>query len=181
MRAMSEPVTRDSARHDDPARDDAMMARALELAREAAGAGEVPVGAVVYDTVTGDVLGEGANRREADRQPWAHAEFIAIQRACAHVGDFRLNTCSLAVTLEPCPMCAGLIINARLGRVVYGASDPKAGAVRSLFELLEDRRLNHRSIVVAGVRERECAELLTAFFRELRARGPGSPQDPIAE
>lgn len=149
-------------------RDDAMMARALVLAQQAADAGEVPVGAVVYETESGEILGEGANRREADRQPWAHAEFIAIQHACAHVGDFRLNHCSLAVTLEPCPMCAGLIVNARVGRVVYGAADPKAGAVRSLFELLEDQRLNHRCDVIPGVREPACAELLTSFFKRLR-------------
>ena len=134
-----------------PDRDDTMMARALELAREAAAMNEVPVGAVVWETDTGTVLGEGFNRREVDNDPSAHAEYVAIQAACKAVGDWRLNHCSLAVTLEPCPMCAGLIVNARVGRVVYGADDPKAGACRSLFELTTDARLNHRVELVAGV------------------------------
>lgn len=151
--------------------DDAMMARALDLARDAARAGEVPVGAVVYETDSGRVLGEGRNAREGDRTPWAHAEFLAIQRACQELGDWRLNHCTLAVTLEPCPMCAGLIVNARVGRVVYGADDPKAGAARSLYELLTDTRLNHRCEVIAGVRAEESAAMLRAFFAGLRSRG----------
>jgi tRNA(adenine34) deaminase len=145
-----------------------MMARALELAREAADMDEVPVGAVVWETDTGRVLGEGFNRREIDSDPSAHAEFLAIQKACAAVGDWRLNHCSLAVTLEPCPMCAGLIVNARVGRVVYGPDDPKAGACRSLFALTTDARLNHRVELIAGVRAEESAELLRSFFRSRR-------------
>ena len=156
-----------------PDRDDTMMARALELAREAAAMNEIPVGAVVWETDTGTVLGEGFNRREVDNDPSAHAEYVAIQAACKAVGDWRLNHCSLAVTLEPCPMCAGLIVNARVGRVVYGADDPKAGACRSLFELTTDARLNHRVELVAGVRADESAELLRAFFRARRERGRG--------
>ncbi len=148
------------------------MRLALALAREAAGAGEAPIGAVVYETGTGRVLGEGRNRREADRDPSAHAEHIAVLAACREIGDWRLNHCSLAVTLEPCPMCAGLIVNARVGRVVFGASDPKAGAVRSLYRLLEDDRLNHRCEVVAGVMGGEAGDLLTSFFRSLRG-APG--------
>lgn len=151
--------------------DDRMMARALELAREAADRGEVPVGAVVYRTATGEILGEGFNRREADRDPAAHAEFLAIRRACEAAGDWRLNECSLAVTLEPCPMCAGLIVNARVGRLVYGADDPKAGAVRSLFSIADDTRLNHRAAVLPGVRAAEAAALLRGFFRSLRRGG----------
>ena len=150
--------------------DLAMMDRALALADEAAAAGEVPVGAVVYATATGEVLGEGRNTREGDRVPWGHAEFLAVQAACARRSDWRLNDCSLAVTLEPCPMCAGLLVNARVGRVVFGASDPKAGAVRTLYELLEDDRLNHRCEVVPGVRAEQAAQRLTAFFRDLRRR-----------
>lgn len=150
--------------------DAAMMHRALALADEAAAAGEVPVGAVVYETDTGRVLGEGRNAREADRAPWAHAEFLAIQHACANIGDWRLNHCSLAVTLEPCPMCAGLIVNARLGRVVYGADDPKAGAARSLYTLLTDPRLNHRCEVVPGVEADAAAARLRDFFAALRRR-----------
>ncbi|MAY75585.1 MAG: hypothetical protein CMJ31_12900 [Phycisphaerae bacterium] len=152
------------------AADRAMMARALELARGAAADGETPVGAVVWETATGAILGEGANRRETDRQPWAHAEFIAIQQACRAIGDWRLNHCSLAVTLEPCPMCSGLIVNSRVGRVVYGAPDPKGGAVRTLYALLEDDRLNHRSEVVEGVMADESADLLRTFFKGLRQK-----------
>ncbi len=144
------------------------MARALDLARRAAAMDEVPVGAVVWETDTGRVLGEGFNRREIDNDPSAHAEFLAIQRACVAIGDWRLNHCSLAVTLEPCPMCAGLIVNARVGRVVYGADDPKAGACRTLFELTTDARLNHRVELIAGVQAEASAELLRAFFRARR-------------
>lgn len=147
-----------------------MMARALELAATAASVGEVPVGAVVYETQTGTVLGEGSNTRERAREPWGHAEFLAVQTACAQIGDWRLNHCTLAVTLEPCPMCAGLLVNARLGRVVYGAADPKAGAVESLYELLSDDRLNHRCQVVSGVMADESAGLLRDFFQGLRAK-----------
>lgn len=147
-----------------------MMRRALDLAAAAAAEGEVPVGAVVYETETGRILGEGANRREHDREPWAHAEFLAVQRACAAIGDWRLNHCSLAVTLEPCPMCAGLLVNARVGRVLYGADDPKAGAARTLYELLTDARLNHRCVVLPGVLADEAADLLRTFFRGLRHR-----------
>ncbi|MEQ8768928.1 MAG: nucleoside deaminase [Phycisphaerales bacterium] len=149
-------------------RDRAMMQRALELADLAADEGEVPVGAVVYDTASGRVLGEGRNARERERQPWQHAEFVAIQRACDAIGDWRLNDASLAVTLEPCPMCAGLIVNARVGRVIYGAADPKAGAVNTLYGLLTDDRLNHRCEVIAGVGADASAEKLRAFFARLR-------------
>lgn len=150
--------------------DLAMMRRALKLAREAEATGEVPVGAVVWETKTGVILGEGRNRREEDRSPTAHAELIAIQAACEAVGDWRLNHCSLAVTLEPCPMCAGLIVNARLGRVLYGADDPKAGACRSLFELTTDSRLNHRVELIPGVLGEEAGLLLTEFFRARRRK-----------
>ncbi|MFG0306137.1 MAG: nucleoside deaminase [Phycisphaerales bacterium JB040] len=152
--------------------DIAMMRRALELAREASGRGEVPVGAVVYETGTGTVLGEGSNTREGTREPWGHAEFLAVQESCRTIGDWRLNHCSLAVTLEPCPMCAGLLVNARVGRVVYGASDPKAGAVESLYKLLTDDRLNHRCEVIPGVLADESGDLLRAFFRKLRKSSP---------
>ena len=144
------------------------MQRALEMARRAEAMGEVPVGAVVYDTATGSILAEAHNRREIDADPSAHAEFIAIREACAARGDWRLDGCSLAVTLEPCPMCAGLIVNARVDRVVYGASDPKAGACESLFEITTDQRLNHRCELVAGVHAEEAAQLLRAFFKARR-------------
>ena len=147
-----------------------MMRTALTLAERAAAEGEVPVGAVVYDSSSGEVLGTGLNRRENDRDPAGHAEFIAILEACRAISDWRLNHLSLAVTLEPCPMCAGLIVNARVGRVVYGAGDPKAGAVRTLYTLLEDDRLNHRAEVIPGVLADESAELLRTFFRNLRRK-----------
>ena len=150
------------------ATDTAMMRRALELARDAASIGEVPVGAVVYESDSGRVLAEAHNRREVDADPSAHAEHLAIVRACRMIGDWRLNHCSLAVTLEPCPMCAGLIVNARLGRLVYGATDPKAGAVDTLYQLTRDQRLNHRVEPVAGVLAEESAALLRAFFKQLR-------------
>ncbi|MCA9303004.1 MAG: nucleoside deaminase [Phycisphaerales bacterium] len=145
-----------------------MMRRALELADEASELGEVPVGAVVYETMTGVVLGEGRNTREGGRDPTGHAEFTAIKHACDTINDWRLNHCTLVVTLEPCPMCAGLIVNARVGRVVFGASDPKAGAVRSLYGLLEDTRLNHRAEVIEGVLADESSDRLKGFFRSLR-------------
>ncbi len=153
--------------------DVAMMRRALELARGAAAMGEIPVGAVVYETATGAVLGEGANLRHTRKDPAAHAELIAIRAAAARVGDWRLNHCTLVVTLEPCAMCAGLIVNARLGRVVFGCADPKAGACGSLYRLTEDARLNHRVEPIAGVLGEESAELLRGFFRERRRAGGG--------
>ncbi|HYE60784.1 MAG TPA: tRNA adenosine(34) deaminase TadA [Phycisphaerales bacterium] len=146
------------------------MQRALVLADEAAVLGEVPVGAVVYLSATGEILGEGFNRRETDHDPSAHAEHIAIVRACRARGDWRLNDCTLVVTLEPCAMCAGLIVNARLGRVVYGAADPKAGAAGSLMRLTEDPRLNHRVTPIAGVMAQECGDVLREFFKDLRSR-----------
>jgi len=145
-----------------------MMAKALTLAKGAADLGEVPVGAVVYETQTGKILGKGSNTRECDKNPSGHAEFTAILNACKSINDWRLNHCTLAVTLEPCPMCSGLIVNARLGRVVYGADDPKAGAVRTLFQLCDDSRLNHRSVIIPGVMAPESSELLKAFFKQLR-------------
>jgi len=151
-------------------RDAAMMARAIALARDAAAMGEVPIGAVVWRRVDGVILGEGANRREIDGDPTAHAEMIAIRAAATRIGDWRLSACDLAVTLEPCPMCAGAIVNARIGRLVYGANDPKAGAVRTLYEIAEDDRLNHRCEVVEGVEAETCRDLLRGFFKDLRER-----------
>lgn len=153
-----------------------MMARAIALARDAAASGEVPIGAVVYETDTGRVLAEAANTRERRRDPCGHAELLAIRDAAAAVGDWRLNHCSLAVTLEPCPMCAGAIVNARVARLVYGAADPKAGAVRSLYNLCDDPRLNHRLTIVPGLLASESAALLQSFFRRARARNSRSPR-----
>lgn len=150
--------------------DGAMMERALVLARQAAEAGDVPVGAVVFETRTGAVLGEGLNTREASGDPTGHAEVVAIRAAAQRLGDWRLNDCTLAVTLEPCAMCAGAIVNARVGRVVYGAPDPKAGCAGSLMRLTEDPRLNHRVSPVRGLLADLSSEMLRSFFKERRGR-----------
>ena len=149
------------------------MGEALTLAREAAAEGEVPVGCVI---VRGDeIVGRGRNRREADKTALAHAEIEAISEACARLGGWRLWDCTLYVTLEPCPMCAGAIINARIPRVVYGASDSKFGAVRSVCSLF-DMRFNHHPAVESGVREEEAAALMTEFFRNLRVELRSRPK-----
>jgi len=142
------------------------MSRALEHARAAASRGEVPVGSVIVRS--GHVLGEGHNRTITDSDPSAHAEVVAIRQAAAAIGDWRLIDCTLYVTLEPCAMCAGAIVLARVPRVVYGARDPKAGMVDSLGNMLRDARLNHRCEVAEGVLAAESAELLRTFFRERR-------------
>lgn len=156
--------------------DVSMMRRAIELARQAADLGEVPVGAVVYETATGRVLAEAFNRREIDKDPTAHAELIAMREACRAKHDWRLTDCTVVVTLEPCPMCAGVIVNARVGRLVYGAADQKAGACGSLMTLTADPRLNHRVTPIAGVLNEECAALLKRFFASLRR--PDRPRKP---
>ena len=146
--------------------DLAMMARAIELASRAAEEGEVPIAAVIY---RGEELGaEGWNRRENDHDASAHAEIVAIREAGRKLGQWRLNGLSMAVTLEPCPMCAGALVNSRMERVVYGADDPKAGACRSLYEIPGDRRLNHRLDVIGGVMSDECVALLRTFFSARR-------------
>jgi tRNA(adenine34) deaminase len=123
---------------------------------------------VVYNHQTGQVLGEGHNRREVDNDPLAHAEVLAIRAAARVLGDWRLEGLTLVVTLEPCPMCAGAIVNSRLGRVVFGASDPKAGACGTLMRLTEDARLNHRTTPIGGLMAEESAGLLKGFFARLR-------------
>lgn len=142
------------------------MARALELARAAADAGEVPIGAVV--TRGGVILGEGENRNRRDNDPTAHAEMVAIRAAAARLGDFRLTGCDLHVTLEPCPMCAGAIAHARIERLYYGAADPKGGGVEHGARVFAQPQCHHRPEVYAGLGEREAAALLTAFFAERR-------------
>lgn len=144
------------------------MKEALRLAAQAASLGEVPVGAVVVHE--GRIIGRGLNRREASQLPTAHAELLAIEDAARALKSFRLEDTTLYVTLEPCPMCAGAIVNARIPTVVYGCDDPKAGAVHTLYQLLEDPRLNHRCTVVPGVCAPEAAALLRTFFADLRRR-----------
>jgi len=148
-----------------------LMQLALEQARLALAHDEVPIGAVVYHVPTGRVIGAAHNRRILDKDPTAHAEILAIRQAAHALGDWRLEETILAVTLEPCPMCAGAIVNARVPELVYGCSDPKAGAVGTLFQLCTDARLNHRVAVTAGVLGEECARLLTSFFAGKRAMG----------
>jgi len=143
------------------------MDAALDVARAAAGLGEVPVGAVVLGP-DGAVLASAHNQREADHDPTAHAEVVALRRAGAALGSWQLAGCTLAVTLEPCTMCAGALVLARVARLVFGAWDPKAGAVGSMWDVVRDRRLNHRPEVIAGVREAECAALLADFFAARR-------------
>ena len=145
------------------------MQRALAEAQAALAEEEVPIGAVI---VQGErVIGAGHNQRETLKDPTAHAEMIAITQAAATLGDWRLENCALYVTLEPCPMCCGAILQARIPVVVYGAADPKAGAVQSLFRLLSDNRLNHRCQIVPGVLADECGRLLTEFFQQQRRLG----------
>lgn len=149
--------------------DTSMMRRCLELARGAAERGEVPVGAVV---VLGDrILSEASNLREATADPTAHAERLAITEAGHALKTWRLEGCTLYVTLEPCPMCAGAIVQARISRVVYGAADPKAGACRTLYRIADDPRFNHRAAILGGVLAEECGAVLTAFFRARRPAG----------
>ena len=150
-----------------PLSDADLMLLALEQARLAAQADEVPVGCVIVDA-NGQIIATGQNRREVDADPTAHAEVVAIRHAAARIGHWRLVDCTLVVTLEPCPMCAGAIVNSRIKRVVYGCDDPKAGAGRTLFQLMDDPRLNHRAEVVPGVLAADCAAVLTDFFKAKR-------------
>ncbi|MDQ1464626.1 MAG: tRNA(adenine34) deaminase [Actinomycetota bacterium] len=143
------------------------MRLALEQALLTASSDDVPVGAVVVDA-DGAVVGVGWNAREATGDPTAHAEVLALRAAAAAMGSWRLSGCQLVVTLEPCTMCAGAAVLSRVSRVVFGAVDPKAGAVGSLWDVVRDRRLNHRPEVVGGVLEAECGELLRAFFEARR-------------
>ena len=147
------------------------MALAIELAESAAAIGEVPVGAVIEQN--GEIIGKGANRRELSQDPTSHAEIVAIREAATKTGSWRLENTTLYVTLEPCPMCAGAILNARIPVVVYGCPDPKAGAVDSLYSLLQDTRLNHRCEVISGVMGRAAGGLLTSFFSNLRRNKNG--------
>ena len=148
------------------------MLEALADARRAAEIGEVPIGAVIVrrQHETDEIIGRGFNRREIDRDPLAHAEILAIREAARAVGGWRLTGCTIYVTLEPCAMCAGALVNSRIDRLVYAAADPKAGYCATLGNLVQDPRLNHRLQVTAGVMEEESAALLRGFFAALRRR-----------
>jgi tRNA(adenine34) deaminase len=148
----------------------ALMQEALAQAQIAAELGEVPIGCVIVDP-RGQVVARAHNRRELDEDPTGHAEIVALREAARLLGHWRLNDYTLVVTLEPCPMCAGALVNARVGTVVYGCGDPKAGAVDTLYNICTDPRLNHRLAVHSGVLEKECAAVLRDFFRLRRAEG----------
>jgi tRNA(adenine34) deaminase len=148
--------------------DEHWMGIALEEAHAAAAAGDVPVGAVIVKD--GAIVGRGRNRRELDKDPTAHAEVVALREASRQLGQWRVEA-TLFVTQEPCPMCAGALVNARIARLVFGCTNPKAGAVQTLYSIVSDPRLNHRIEVLAGVRADECTAALQQFFAELR-RGP---------
>ncbi len=153
----------------DRATDERFMTRALELGAEAESRGEIPIGAVVvHDT---EIIAEASNFKETNGDPLGHAEILVIRDAASKLGRWRLSGCTLYVTLEPCAMCSGAIIHARLDRVVYAATDPKAGAVHSLYQILSDSRLNHSPIVTAGVLEERASAQLKEFFRKLRGAG----------
>ena len=145
------------------------MWAALEQARRAEQIEEVPIGAVIVHQ--DEIIGEGYNQRETLRDPTAHAEMIAITQAAQALGDWRLSGCTLYVTLEPCPMCAGAIVQARIPRVIFGTTDPKAGACTTLYQITDDARLNHRCTVLGGVLQEECKGLLQQFFVQQRSRG----------
>ena len=151
--------------------DDLLMSEAIRQARAAGELGEVPIGCVIAHEPTGKIIARGHNRRILDRDPTAHAEIVAIRQAAGALADWRLEDCVLAVTLEPCPMCAGAIVNARIRRLIFGCPDPKAGAVATLFQLCSDARLNHRVQITAGVQADVCAKLLREFFQAQRALG----------
>jgi tRNA(adenine34) deaminase len=150
-----------------PVQDAELMGLAIEEAGRAAAAGEVPVGAIV--ALDGQVVGRGYNRSITTIDPTAHAEIVALRSAARAVRNYRVSGATLYTTVEPCPMCCGAILHARLARVVYGAPDPKAGAARSLYRLLDDPRMNHHVRVTGGVRRAECAALLTDFFASRRS------------
>jgi len=150
-----------------PSREDAAwMGLALEQAALAAAAGEVPVGALVIKN--GEIIGQGHNRNLLDNDPTAHAEIVALRQAAARLGNYRLTGCTMVATIEPCSMCAGALIHARIARLVYGAADPKAGAAGSALAVINHPSLNHRMEVTAGVLAGKCSEVLQKFFRQKR-------------
>ena len=149
----------------------ALMQLAIEQAKMALQLEEVPVGCVIAHMSSGEIVGRGYNRRQTDHDPTAHAEVMALRQASQDLRSWRLPDCIAVVTLEPCPMCAGAMVNARIAKLVYGCPDPKAGAARTLFQLCDNPRLNHRMEIVAGVEADACAQLLRDFFSTQRQLG----------
>ncbi|WP_337102296.1 tRNA adenosine(34) deaminase TadA [Paenibacillus sp. YIM B09110] len=148
--------------------DQAWMTEAIAEARKAEQIGEVPIGAIIVRN--NEIIGRGYNLRETQNDPTAHAEMVAIRDATERIGAWRLLDCTLYVTLEPCPMCAGAIVQSRVKRVVYGTTDPKAGCAGTLMNLLQEPRFNHETELTSGILQQECASLLTQFFRKLREK-----------
>lgn len=148
--------------------DEQLMRAAIREAKKAKALGETPIGCVIARE--GKIIARGYNRRMTDKQTLAHAELFAIRKACKKAGDWRLEDCTLYVTLEPCPMCAGAIVQARIPRVLYGASNPKAGCAGSVLNLLDEARFNHQASVEAGLLGEDCAALMRDFFRALREK-----------
>ncbi len=144
------------------------MGEALKEARKAAACGDVPVGAVVVRN--GEIIGRGCNRRIADGSPFSHAEMVAMENAAEDIGSWRFDGCSIYVTLEPCVMCSGAIVQCRMSRVVFGAHDPKAGGCGSLYDIVRDLRMYHRCVVVSGVLKHDCSDILFRFFEERRGK-----------
>lgn len=155
--------------------DEEYMALALELARSARQGGEVPVGAIVV--LEDEIVGRGFNQPISRNDPSAHAEIMAMRDAGQRIGNYRLPECTLYVTLEPCAMCAGAIMHARVKRIVFGASDPKTGAAGSVINLFQETRLNHHTVIAGGVMAKECGELISLFFRERRVRANVPPSN----
>jgi tRNA(adenine34) deaminase len=147
------------------------MREAIAEARLALLVEDVPVGCVIFHVPTAKIIARAHNRRHAEQDPTAHAEILALRQAAQTLKTWRLNDCVLAVTLEPCPMCAGALVNARIAQVIFGCPDPKAGAVRSIFQLCDDARLNHRLQITAGILADDCSALLKEFFKSQRALG----------
>jgi tRNA(adenine34) deaminase len=151
--------------------DSSLMQEAIAQAQAALAMDEVPVGCVVLHRPSAQIVGRAHNRRQSLADPTAHAEILALRQAATNLGHWRLTDCTLAVTLEPCPMCAGAIVNARIDRLIYGCDDPKAGAVRTLFSLCDDARLNHRVEITTGILADLCSQLLRDFFEAQRTLG----------
>lgn len=158
---------------------EAYMRRALELAAQAAEQGDVPVGCVIVRD--GEIVGEGRNRREENGDATAHAELEAIRDACRRLGSWRLHRCTMYVTLEPCPMCAGAIVQARIPQVIIGCMNPKAGCAGSVLDLFHQEGLNHRCQVETGILQEECSEMMKSFFRRLREKGKEKKEREIKD
>ena len=157
----------------DDTNDMKYMKEAMKQARKAYETGEVPIGCIIVENATGKIVGRGYNRRNTDKTTLAHAEITAIKKASKNLGDWRLEGCTIYITLEPCPMCAGAIVQARLDRCVYAAPSDKAGCAGSVVNLLNEPRFNHQVELVHGVMEEESQELIKRFFKELRLRTQG--------